>query len=354
MDVYRFVIKAYPAKAHPKFYEWQKASLLLFVGAMDPLCAQQIALSEVKCRRWIPEKFEDRSTLIRSRVLRQGGEVWDAYAQAEQGEVFFDIELESPAICTKGQELWGTGPELSETFVDSLIEDAGGHRVTAEEADDFKIKNADYVLGRCVFELKQFEKEGLEVKTRQKKIGDIFERYYENEPVCKIDPSILNEKDYIEYCEIVGVPIQKRVKAANKQVKSTLAHMDLEGFSGGVILLNTGYLTMSHDLLVERAERYASKDTSSINYVVVISSWTTTNGFDNQVSYAFHPNNPSSIELKNLQAVFWEKIEGKMTGLIAHGLHASTDVQKPMTPTYFEYKEKVFIFGIPQTVSSFY
>ena len=43
-----------------------------------------------------------------------------------------------------------------------------------KKANDFKIKNADYVLGSYVFELNQFEKEGLEVKTRQKKIMKIL------------------------------------------------------------------------------------------------------------------------------------------------------------------------------------
>ena len=66
---------------------------------------------------------------------------------------------------------------VDESFVDGLISNSGGNRVTREEAGYFAEKNADYILGTYVLELKQFEQEGLDVPTRQEKIAELFSRY---------------------------------------------------------------------------------------------------------------------------------------------------------------------------------
>jgi hypothetical protein len=353
MDVYRFIIKAYPREDHPDFHVWQKATVVLFVANPDPYVAEQKALDELNRRCWIPEKFEHRDRLIRDAVKKEGGAVWDAYVQAEQGNLFWLEDLESLPMCKKGEELWGTGPKLTEVFVDNLIQNSGGHRLTAEEAGEFLEKNADYVLGKYVLELKHFENEGLAVETRQKKIGEIFQRYFADGPVRKIDPFKLSERDFDEYWEIVGVPIQKRIKSASKQVKPTIARLGQEQYEGGVILLNTGYLTVPHDFLVAMAERYASKDTSSIRHIIVISSWTITNGFDTSVNYAFHPHETACPYFEKLRDVFWSTVEKFMTQMMTGELDPKSGMQEPMSPTYFNYRGEFFTFGIPKLESSF-
>lgn len=352
MDVHRFIIKAYPREDHPEFHVWQKATLVLFVANPDPYAAEQNALDELNRRCWVPEQFERRDTLIREAVQKQGGEVWEAYVQAEQGNLFWLEDLESLPMCKKGEELWGTGPRLTEAFVDNLIQNSGGHRLTAEEAGEFREKNADYVLGKYVLELKHFENEGLAVETRQKKIGELFRRYFAESPVRKIDPYNLSDRDFEEYWEIVGVPIQKRIKAASKQVKATIARLGQEQYGGGVILLNTGYLTVPHDFLVAMAERYASKDTSSIRNVIVISSWTITNGFDTVVNYAFHPHETACSYLEKLRDVFWETVEKLMTQMITGDLDSESSMQQPMSPVYFNHQGEILTFGVPQLESS--
>ncbi|MBW1784005.1 MAG: hypothetical protein JRL30_25105 [Deltaproteobacteria bacterium] len=353
MDVHRFIIKAYPTGVHPEFHMWQKATLVLFVANPDPYIAEQMALDELKRRCWVPEEIKHRDTLIREVVQKQGGEVWDAYVQAEQGKLFWLEDLDSLPMCKKGEELWGTGPRLTEAFVDNLIENSGGHRLTAEEAGEFREKNADYVLSKYVLELKHFENEGLSVETRQQKIGELFQRYFAETPVRKIDPYTLSDRDFQEYWEIVGVPIQKRIKAASKQVKTTIARLGPEQYEGGVILLNTGYLTVPHDFLVAMAERYASKDTSTIRHVIVISSWTITNGFDTVVNYGFHPREPTCSDLQKLRDVFWGTVEKLMTQMITGELDSESGMQQPMSPVYFNHQGEMFTFGVPQLESSF-
>lgn len=352
MDVHRFIIKAYPTEDHPEFHVWQKATLVLFIGNADPYAAEKFALDELKRRGWVPEAFERKDTLIRQIVREQGGDVWNAYVQAEKGNIFWREELESLPMCKKAESLWCTGPKLAESFVDTLIEESGGHRLTAEEAGEFREKNADYILGSYVLELKQFVNEGLSVETRQRKIGELFLRSLEGGPVRNIDPYTLSDKDFDEYWEIVGVPIQKRVKAASKQVKTSIARLGKGKYEGGLILLNTGYLTVPHDFLVAMAKRYASKDTSSIKHVIVISSWTITNGFDTTVNYGFYPHEPETIELQRLRNVFWETVEKLMTKSILEGGALDSGSQQVMSPIHFNYKGEVLTFGVPQLESS--
>lgn len=352
LNVHRFVIRAYPSPSHPKFHEWQKASLILFVADSDPHHAERKALSELEKRCWVPESFELRDTLIEDAVRTEGGEVWDAYLEAQKKGLFWLEELDSLPMCRKGETLWGSGPRLRESFVDDLISSSGGHRVTDEEAGGFIEKNADYVLGNYVLELKQFENEGLEVPTRQQKIAEIFERYMSEGPVHQLDPCKLSERDAQEYWEIVGTPIQKRIKAASKQVKSTINRLGVGEYQGGVILLNTGYLSVPHDFMVAMAERYAAKDTSVISKVIVISSWTITNGFDTVVNYGFHPHGPGCPELTKLKDTFWSAVTALMTRMIKGQLDPDMGLQEPMSPTHFRKGGKAFTFGVPQLEST--
>ncbi|SCY77577.1 hypothetical protein [Desulfoluna spongiiphila] len=352
MDIYRFIIRGYPASTHPQFHEWQKATLVLLISASDPYSAEQKSLLELEKRKWAPESYELKDILIEERVREEGGVVLNAYVEAGNRGVYWHERLDDLAMTQKGSEVWGTGPKLNEDFIDSLIIDSGGHRVTREEAGNFKEKNADYVLGTYILELKQFEQEGLEVSTRQEKISQIFDSNLSSGPAQQIDPYQLNESDFQEYWNVVGIPVQKRIKAASKQVKSTIKRLGEENYTGGVILLNTGYLTIPHELLVSMAERYAKKDTSSISDVIVISSWTMTNGFDTVVNYGFHPHEPSSLDIVKLRDTFWSTINRMMTQMITGELDVSSGMQEPMSPTHFKIDDETFTFGVPQLESS--
>lgn len=352
LNVYRFILKAYPTPEHPKFHQWQKATLVLFVADTNSNKAEQKALVELKKRSWIPEAFELSDTLNRDAVRNHGGDVWEAYVHAERDGLFWMESLDSLPMCQKGEVLWGTGPNLTEAFVDNLVIDSGGHRITYEEAGGFVEKNADYVLGKYVFELKQFENDGLAVPSRQQKLGEIFKRYRPEGSVHQIDPYRLSEQDFDEYWEIVGVPIQRRIKAASKQVKATISRLGQGQYEGGAILLNTGYLTVPHHFLVAMAERYAAKDTSTIRRIVVISSWTITNGIDTVVNYGFHPHEPACPDLIKLRDTFWVTVEKLMTQMVTGELDSEGGMQEPMSPIYFNHEGEMFTFGVPYIESS--
>lgn len=355
--VHRYVLKAYPDKDHPRFHSWQKATVVLFLADVDPHEGEKLVLAELTKRHWIPEGFELRDTLIRQAVQAEGGHIWEAYLQAERDGLFWLEHLDSVPMSRKGETLWGTGPRLRETFIDNLISESGGRRVTVEEAGGSLEKlerNADYVLGRYVLEAKQFENEGLDVPTRQQKLGELFRQYLAAGNVHRIDPYRLSDADFDKYWGIIGVPVQRRIKDASKQVKATIARLPPSEFEGGVILLNTGYLTVPHDFMVAMAERYASKDTSAIRTVVVISSWTITNGFDTVVNYGFHPHEPTAPELLKLRDVFWSTVERLMTEMVQGKLDPESGMQAPMAPVHFTHDGKAFTFGVPEMESSFH
>ena len=352
MDIFRFVVQAYPSPTHPKYHEWQKATLVLLIANTDPHEAEQKSLDEIYRRGWVPESYDTKDILIEDVIKSEGGELWDAYLEAKKMGMFWIESLDTLPMTGKDNEVWGTGLKLDEEFVDQLIIDSGGHRVTREEAGDYQEKNADYVLAPYILELKQFEQEGLEVPTRQKKIAEIFDRDSLSGPAQELDPYVLEKDGFQEYWDVVGVPIQKKIKAASKQVKSTLSRLGEEKYEGGVILLNTGYLTVPHGFLVAMAEKYAAKDTSSISKVVVISSWTITNGFDTAVNYGFHPREPDCKVLSKLNDTFWKTVERMMTQMMTGDLDASKGMQNPMSPTHFHSGDKAYTFGVPHIESS--
>lgn len=274
MHVQRFIIRAYPSKDHPEYFSWQAATIVLFVGENDKEGAQRMALDELAKRNWAPEKFIARDTLIEERVRREGGRVWEAYQQAQAGKIFWLESLEAIPFSTKQNPTRLTTPRLSEQFIDRVIVNAGGRRLTADEAAGFKQKNADYILDDFVIELKDLQEEGLEVATRQEKIAELFAEYPTAGYVQKLDPFRLSETDFDQYCDIVGAPIQKRIHAASKQIRATIERLKPKRYRGAVIILNTGYSTIPHAFLEQLAARCAAKESESIAQVVTVSSWT--------------------------------------------------------------------------------
>ena len=352
MYIFRFVIRAYPSSKHLHLHEWQKATLVLFIAENSLLLAEQKSIQELNKRNWIPESFEIRDTLIEEAVRTEGGAVLDAYLEAKKNKIFWLESLDSLPMTKKENTVWPSVPVLNESFVDSLITNSGGHRVTSSEAKGFTKKSADYILNPYVLELKQLEEEGLNISTRQEKIVKIFERYSLNPSVQQIDPYLLNAKDAKEYWNLVGVPIQRRIRAASKQVKSTISHLNRNDLIGGIILLNTGYMSIPHKDLIAMAKRYASKDTSSISEVIIISSWLITNGFDTTMNYAFHPQNSNRTELTRLKDTFWSSIESMMTQTITGKPTNIENIQAPIVPIHFQNNGKAYTFGSPQVQSS--
>ena len=171
--VQRFVVKAHPTDTHPRYYRWQTGTLCLFVGEDDKALAVRKAKNEIAKKNWVAIRFTDKATLIEERVRQVGGRVWEAYLQSQRGEIFFLDSVDQP---TSGKQKLPPplAPRVTETFIDRVIAKAGGHRLTKQEANYEKSRNADYLIDDYVFELKTLDEEGLEKENRQRKLANLF------------------------------------------------------------------------------------------------------------------------------------------------------------------------------------
>lgn len=167
-----------------------------------------------------------------------------------------------------------------------------------------------------------------------------------------LDPFLLNREDGEKYLDIVGTPIKKRILSASKQIKATVERLGPDKYKGAVILLNTGYSSIPHRFLEYLANRYASKDTRSVDVVISISSWTVTNGFDSRIDFAFSPHESDNLHLKDLCGTFWEQIENLMTEWARSGFVQTNNSQEPMGPISFEHENKTFTLGSPKLEST--
>ncbi|HEA68175.1 MAG TPA: hypothetical protein ENI07_15340 [Desulfobacterales bacterium] len=352
MDVQRFIIRAFPSEKHARYNPWQAATVVMLIGENDKEKSQRIALFELSKRNWVPEKFIRRDTMIEDLVREEGGDLWEAYQKAQKGKIFWLEDSEEIPFSTKDKPIFISAPRLTEEFIDRVVEGAGGHRLTKAEAAEYKKKNADYILDDFVIELKDLQQEGLAVSTRQKKIAELFSKYPSEGPVQQLDPFILSDFDFKKYMDIVGTPVKKRILTANKQIKTTIKQMGLNEHKGIVILLNTGYSSIPHKFLKYLGKRYASKDTSSVTDVVLISSWTITNGFDSVVNFAFSPHKPDDGSLGKLYESFWQNINELMNEWAKTGFMPQKNQQDPMKPVSFEHENQVYTFSVPKIESS--
>lgn len=335
---------------HPSYHEWQTGTVCLFVGEDDRVQAQSLADQELKRRGWQRIKFTERSTLIEARVREAGGEVWNAYLEAKSGKIVAIEGLDRIPFLRKGDSPTIVAPRLTEAFVDNVIERAGGRRLTDEEANFRKTPNADYRIGRFILELKDLQEEALEVRSRQQDIANLAR----SDRGLVVDPASLTEEQFGSYATILGRPIRKRLQSARHQVRATLDHLeDSEpSLQGGAIILNSGYGTMPPDLLYELARSYVEPSTT-LQFVVCISCWSLTDGFDTTVQFAFLPDEREHQPIAALRTAFWDGIDSLMHEWARSGFRAEGPHLDPLRPLVFEDAGDSFGILAPQPQSSF-
>jgi hypothetical protein len=344
-QVQRFFFFARPAKDHPKHFEWQTAHLCIFVAENNKQRALELAKQQAVNERWVIIRVNHKSTLIEERVREAGGEVWKGYQQAKEQGIFFRAFFQSMIVDDKDEPMLALMPRLTESFMDTVVERAGGHRLTAEETNFEQSRNADYLLDDCVFELKILEDEGLDVATRQQKLAELFCQPLPPDSTILLDPSTLSETDRRKYMDVVGGPIQNAVKSASKQIRSTKEHLGRADMRGGVIFLNTGYGTLPPDIFASLVGRYATKDTSQINVTVAISTWMQTAAIGGTVMFEFNPHEPADAVARKLRDAFWERVDEWMTEYARGGFRHEGEMISPLKPIAFELGGIIFATG---------
>ena len=274
--VQRYCIQGKPTKENLEFFEWETASICMLVPEDDKELALRRARDELIRRKWEILKFDSKGTLIEERVREEGGEVWDAYQETlSTGKIAFKV-FSNHFRTGRKREHRLIPARVTEQFIDKVVSEAGGRRLNPAEIGITQ-RNADYLLGEYIFELKELQEEGLEKETHQKKLSELFSPYFLGQSEAVIEPSILSPKDLLIYLNIIGTPIHNHVRSASKQIKSTRLLLKNESLKGGIIFVNSGFSSYPHDLFGEQVERYARKDSKQLDAVIAVTTWVETN-----------------------------------------------------------------------------
>ncbi|MGC3989422.1 MAG: hypothetical protein QM796_07040 [Chthoniobacteraceae bacterium] len=347
MPIFRFIVRAQPTRNNPKYATWQPAEFIAFVQASNGPSAEEQFLSSLKKFHWKVLEWKISDQLIEERVREAGGDILEAYEMALKRGYWYKVFSEHFMADTMAKRPMSP-PRPDEKFIDKIILRAGGRRLTIEERAQDEEANADYILDEYVIEGKDFQEERLAKEDVHAKIGELFWPYFEEDAVVPIDPDILSENDWQRYAEIMARPIRRGIEKACKQVKATIDRMRMVGWKGGIILLNSGYASLEHELFEQIANSYANAH-PQLELVTCISSKAQTNGFDSYMNWEFSPKKSrEQIYIKLLDA-FSKEINGLMTDWGRSGFDINERQQPMIEPISFEYGGKKFTWD-PGTV----
>jgi len=179
---------------------------------------------------------------------------------------------------TPMQDISRIRPLSESQDIDFVISQAGGRRAY-EDSERKTSKNADYVLGQSIIELKLLNDERFEKPEAQEKIGALFEGLQPDRPVVVIDPRTIEEGGRFKYEKIMQSPIQGAVRSARAQLKQS--RKDIRENSTNVLfVVNNGFTATTHEALLEHVEKRARYHNAEIDAIVVAGCYLHVAGFD--------------------------------------------------------------------------
>jgi len=191
----------------------------------------------------------------------------------------------------------------------------------------------------------------LEVKTRQKKLAQLFGNKRKGDFV-SLDPSDLSEIEYRKYLDIIGGPIKTQVRSASDQIKKSKVHLSEQELQGGVIFLNTGYYSLPHPIFADAVERFSQKDSKQISLVVCMSNMVLTNGFDATTYFHFYPEHSDNETVDKLYHAFMNEVGNLMTSWGRSGFGKSEVPASTLKPILFDEEGKTYGVVPPRHESS--
>lgn len=328
-SVQRIILKAKPSRNNKQFNEWETATIIFFIDEPDKNKALDLAKNRLIELGWEILYFELKDTLIEERINEAENVIKDAYSFAKSNKIYYKIVHDnfSPG---KRKSHYLCPPRINEEFIEKVIIEAGGRRLTDVEKTNSEELNADFILGEFIFELKDLMEEGLDKIERRQKISNLFSNYYETSEPIFIDSSILTAEDKKNYISIISNPLEKRIKKAHKQVMESAKRINLQ-YKLGLIYLNSGYLSFEHELFTSEVKRYIKKNNFTFDEVITLSISAQTNGFDLYVNFFSDPHDNLYQETKSIIESWNKNAEAIMTKLIRGEIKELSDPQKPIS-----------------------
>lgn len=346
MPVHRIVARCIPSSNNRSYYHWQTAILTFYLSNDTKTGALNDFSRLLAQHRWTLVETLDRSTLIEDRVRGTSARVWDAYLHAQKRGYWMLIDPDYFASGKNGIPAIRP-PRFAEEFVDRIVVRAGGRRLTSSERNHENTRNADYLIQDCVVELKDMQEEGMEKPERQKKLAELFLRYYPDETEILIEPAILSPEDVRLYIQIVGSPIRERIKDAAKQVKATKAHLSQSALRGGVIVLNSGYYSIEIEQFEKLVHHSIRNDTTQLDFAVCISGSVSTDGFSSDINFKFSPAEGGNTVQTKLGAAFGQIVDEYMDEWSQTGFAQPTNPAPLPSAIVFEYEKRIFRYFPP-------
>ena len=331
MTIGRIIFRSKPARSHPYLMEWETADIVVFAMAETRVDAVCKAKDKLRREHWEPIEMQLCDRLVDELVRSEGGEFLSLYEQAiRSGAAIKIFPRQWPR---NGRDYLPILPiQISEAFIDRVVNRAGGVRLT----EDGIRRMADYRIGNWIFELKELKDEGLLHESRQQKIRHLVESSLDDHNVLKLDPKKLDAGSQQRLRDIMGTPIQKQVKSASKQIRSTINFLGEDDLRGGLIYINTGYSSIDMDDFGPMVERYARKDTSQIEALFCVSIVMATNGFDAQVVYNMYPAPGDNVVIESLRTAFEIEFEDMISSALRGERPPNAEnCQKPLAPISF-------------------
>jgi len=334
-QVQRFHIKAHPSAENILYHEWQTAQIIIFVGEDNRSKSIEIAKRKLKQEHWVPINFLEKATLIEDRAREHGGEFWEAYKNAKEGQTFFLVALDDDFVFSDKNGISPMlPPRLTESFIDRVIEVAGGHRLFKQEADPDKTKNPDYRIGNYLVELKDLQKEGLDVETRRAKLAMFWGKTPSKDQ--------LSSKEYAKLLDVLGGPVKGKIRDAAHQIRDAKCYIGDQTLDGAILYLNTGYYSLPHEQFCEIVEKMASKYPDDISLVMCISNLVDTNGFESMINFHFYPGNGLNETEGKIHSAFLSEMGTHMTEWARAGFMNSPKPAVIRKPNVFEKDDEYF------------
>ena len=269
--------------------------------------------------------------LIEAACKAEGGEFWAAYQKAAR-----DMYSLTCFVHRSSGGMPAMVPRFSEADFAEIL----------EKIPECSTETPDFRIGNVVLELKDLQEESLKNEDRQQKIAEAFDEWPDR--CIDLDPL----KDYGSltkvYHDLIQNSIHNHVKKASSQIKTyrkTAMFM-----AGGMIFLNTGMLSLPHELFKSLVADLLERRTKTVEFAFVFSQVMQGNGFDEYAIFKgeFIGNVPDAV--KFLQQRVNDLVEQKMTDLIRDPAKLLPLAEQ--RPISFEQKGKIFYWNPGQVPDS--
>lgn len=230
-------------------------------------------------------------------------------------------------------------PRFTELDFQFALEQLGGNKIK-----EGITKTPDFLIDNIAIELKDLEKEGLYDIERQKSIYKVFNN--STSYAISIDPSLMSVDELEIYKRIVSNSIKNVIKKASTQIKEYMLTNKIS--NSGVIITNTGFFSLSHDLFKEIVEDIILHQTKTIEFAYIFTQSVLKNAIGDYE--AFYYNDFIGI-VPNVVKQIKEKIDviidQKMTSVLLDP--NQTDVIQIQEPISFLVNNKIF-YWVPRKI----